>query len=156
MRPGRIENMKTAFRRILKYAPAVVMWLLVIGWVVSCFRSVGVVVTFPNKWEMIFFVSCGNAGLVYEFPRYPSDSLFLVHSRFWDLSLWRLLGSPQLIWSPQGGKLYLIQVPFAALLTAGLPFTIGPVLSFRFRLWHYLAYTALVAVELAYYLRWQA
>jgi hypothetical protein len=25
----------------------------------------------------------------------------------------------------------------------------------RFRLWHYLAYTALVAVELAYYLRWQ-
>ena len=32
---------------------------------------------------------------------------------------------------------------------------IGPFLSFRFRLWHYLAYTALVAVELAYYLRWQ-
>jgi len=27
--------------------------------------------------------------------------------------------------------------------------------NFRFRLWHYLAYTALIAVELAYYLRWQ-
>jgi len=32
---------------------------------------------------------------------------------------------------------------------------IGPFLSFRFLLWHYLAYRALVAVELAYYLRWQ-
>jgi hypothetical protein len=27
--------------------------------------------------------------------------------------------------------------------------------SFRFRLWHCLAYTALLAVELAYYLPWQ-
>jgi len=33
------------------------------------------------------------------------------------------------------------------------PLAIGPFVSYR--LWHYLAYTALAAVELAYYLRWQ-
>jgi hypothetical protein len=48
-----------------------------------------------------------------------------------------------------------IRLPFACVGTALLPLAIGPFLSFRFRIWHYLAYTALVAVELAYYLRWQ-
>jgi hypothetical protein len=48
-----------------------------------------------------------------------------------------------------------VGVPIIVAVTAMLPLAIGPFLSFRFRLWHYLAYTALVAVELAYYLRWQ-
>jgi hypothetical protein len=48
-----------------------------------------------------------------------------------------------------------LTVPIAWPITALLPFAIGPFISYRFRLWHYLAYTALVAVELAYYLRWQ-
>lgn len=46
-------------------------------------------------------------------------------------------------------------IPITCLLTVLYPFAIGPFLSFRFRLWHYLAFTALVAIELAYYLRWQ-
>jgi len=44
-------------------------------------------------------------------------------------------------------------MPLFRLLIAVLPVGFKPF--FRFRLWHYLAYTALVAVELAYYSRWQ-
>ena len=44
-------------------------------------------------------------------------------------------------------------MPFLLLMSLVLPLAIGPFIAFRFRLWHYLAYTATVAVELAYYLR---
>jgi hypothetical protein len=50
---------------------------------------------------------------------------------------------------------FAIAVPLISLMTAILPLALGNFTGFRFRLWHYLAYTALVAVELAYYLRWQ-
>ena len=50
---------------------------------------------------------------------------------------------------------HAVRVPFPLLITAMIPLAIGPFLCFRFRLWQYLAYMALVAVELAYYLRWQ-
>jgi len=49
----------------------------------------------------------------------------------------------------------MVVVPVPFLITILLPLAIGPFISFRFRLWHYLAYTALVAVQLAYYSRWQ-
>ena len=52
-------------------------------------------------------------------------------------------------------KLHTATVPIVLLITLVAPLAVGPFLSFRFRLWHYLAYTALVALELAYYLRWQ-
>jgi hypothetical protein len=54
----------------------------------------------------------------------------------------------------QGEWYDAVVVPIPWLITAVLPFAVGPFISFRFRLWHYLAYTTLVAVELAYYLRW--
>lgn len=38
------------------------------------------------------------------------------------------------------------------ILTAILPIALGSFHSFRFRLWHYFAYTTLVAAELAYYI----
>jgi hypothetical protein len=47
------------------------------------------------------------------------------------------------------------QVPLPCLVTVLIPISVGFQTACRFRLWHYLAYTALVAVELAYYLRWQ-
>lgn len=54
-----------------------------------------------------------------------------------------------------GHRFGALILPIPALLTVLLPFAIGPFIAFRFRLWHYLVYTTLVAVELAYYLRWQ-
>jgi hypothetical protein len=46
-----------------------------------------------------------------------------------------------------------ILVPIAGILAALFPLAIGPFINFRFPLWSYFAWTALVAAELAYYLR---
>jgi hypothetical protein len=48
----------------------------------------------------------------------------------------------------------LIQVPIPVLLTALLPFAIAPFVRFRFPLWQWLAFTTMVAAELAFYLKW--
>jgi hypothetical protein len=48
-----------------------------------------------------------------------------------------------------------LMIPVPLMLTGILPLVVGATTSFRFRLWHYLAFTALVSVQLAYYLRWQ-
>jgi hypothetical protein len=47
-----------------------------------------------------------------------------------------------------------VAIPLLLCMTGLFPLAVGPFISFRFQIWHYLAYTALVAVELAYYLRW--
>jgi hypothetical protein len=47
-----------------------------------------------------------------------------------------------------------IEVPIPLIVTALIPLAMKTILSSSFRLWHYLGYTALVALELAYYLRW--
>jgi hypothetical protein len=66
---------------------------------------------------------------------------------------WRYcVGSCHANWA--AGDLH-VMLPQLCLITAVTPLAVGPFLSYRFRLWHYLAYTALVALELAYYLRWQ-
>jgi predicted DNA repair protein MutK len=62
---------------------------------------------------------------------------------------------PRLLPRLNFGGSWAVVVPFALLITALFPLAIGPFLSFRFRLWHYLAYTSMIAVELAYYLRRQ-
>ena len=46
-----------------------------------------------------------------------------------------------------------LQVPIVFLITAMIPIVVGSLSRFRFRLWHYFAFTAIVAVELAYFLR---
>jgi hypothetical protein len=54
----------------------------------------------------------------------------------------------------QRSELHVV-LPAVALITCLIPFALGPFIRFRFRLWHYLVYTALIATELAYYLWWQ-
>lgn len=64
-----------------------------------------------------------------------------------------VLGRYQLyrLYKNEFGSNWHFEIPFSIPLTALLPFTVGAFTSFRFRLWHYLAYTALIAAELAYY-----
>ena len=142
-------------RRILKCMPAVVLGLLVVAWV--------------GSWLLVAGVHCGWIG----FQVYQSSAVFEWGSRPYD-PIWEFrrqtiehpagvlgtfsarLQAQTIEW--QGRRIIefpLVFVPLPLLVTFGLPLAIGPFLSFRFRLWHYLAYTALVAVELAYYLRWQ-
>ena len=47
----------------------------------------------------------------------------------------------------------MIYIPIAWLITFMLPFALGCLTRFRFPLWSYFVWTALIAAELAYYLR---
>jgi hypothetical protein len=70
--------------------------------------------------------------------------------------VWRLtaIGESSIVF-PYGDKGLVFQKPIPLLITMLLPLAIGPFNSFRFRLWHYFAYTALVAIQLAYLVEWQ-
>ena len=144
-------------RRILKYTPAVVLGLLVVAWVASIqgyysvFRQHG---QYAGNLSMYNGSASGflvGGGLLAQ-GRQLEDG-FIPPPKLGVRSLvgrWGLsTDQPGWDWSCS------IQVPFLVLTTLWLPLAVGSFTAFRFRLWHYLAYTALVAVELAYYLRWQ-
>ena len=57
--------------------------------------------------------------------------------------------------SPSSFGWSIRKIPVHSVIVALIPLALGSLSGFRFRLWHCLVYTALVAVELAYYLRWQ-
>jgi hypothetical protein len=134
-------------RRILKYTPAVVLGLLVVAWVVSLFRYFHYA---GGRW-LIGAASSTMFGCASSSP-YPNTG-------------WTSWRQPFRLESVRGGlrvdslsptiSEVNVYIPIPLVATMLLPLAIGPCLSFRFRLWHYLAYTALVGVELACYLRWQ-
>jgi hypothetical protein len=136
-------------RRILKYTPAVVLGLLVVAWVVS------LLLFFGMRYEQVSLdASDGSLRFTWSFT-WPLGTGFMGDTKN---------PSPPHEWlgefayqnfrEEMGGSMGLVHVPIPLLLTALFPFAIGAFISYRFRIWHYLAYTALVAVELAYYLRW--
>jgi hypothetical protein len=133
-------------RRILKYTPAVVLGLLVLAWVASCFAS------FTLRVGLIEIALSQAMVVVIVLYRRSGHPVLEVNGEVAnDMYLGMLYAGPD----PFGGSERWHFVPLPTIITALLPLAIGPFISFRFRLWHYLAYTALVAVELAYYLRWQ-
>ena len=46
-----------------------------------------------------------------------------------------------------------IQVPIILLMTPMIPIVYGSFSKFRFRLWHFFAFTAIIAIEFAFFLR---
>lgn len=139
-------------RRILKYTPAVVTGLLVVAWLASLVSQFGMIAPSPDGWGQIFF-GCADGAVAFQ----SSGSVFEAGPFLHFASPEFYLGSFDAHWDgwihpvPNCG----LKLPILAVVMALTPLAIGPFISFRFRLWHYLAYTALVAVELAYYLRWQ-
>jgi hypothetical protein len=141
-------------RRILKYTPVVVLGLLVVAWAVTLIGHFGYSFKYGQHGGLIgFYDRClrlagGFSGDMnegwfwYQWPKPPAGAYKLDHS-------------PHLTFKRDNYYGWELTLPITLLLTGILPLAIGPFLSFRFRIWHYLAYTALVAVELAYYLRWQ-
>ena len=137
-------------RRMLKYTPAVVMVLLVVVWVGSVSRSFGISVNTPAARILL---GCERGTLEVSWvPELVPDPWYIWAEE--PIPESALVGS-MLYGITGNGTLSSVGLPVPLLLSALLPLAIGPFLSFRFRLWHYLAYTALVAIELAYYLRWQ-
>jgi hypothetical protein len=136
--------------RILKYTPVAMLGALVGAWVCSLllFASFGVLLDGASTNPCMFYVCSvsGNFTLGYTYNVQPPwlnwkwmpNSGFAGHFEFDPAPRW-----------------IQAEIPIVSLITALLPFAVGPLLSFRFSLWHYLVYTALVALELAYYLRWQ-
>ena len=140
------------FRRILKYTPAVVLGLLVAAWVLLALSSV--------SYKSSHFMIGGQSSCVGAV--FTTDEQVIVGDPGWRFRISKfrvrhLIGNFEgSVDRFHGGNLLVTgHIPVPVLVTIWLPLAIGPFLSFRFRLWHYLAYTALVAVELAYYLRWQ-
>jgi hypothetical protein len=145
-------------RRILKYTPAVVLGLLVVAWVVSWF-GVGSIRWPLAGYDFAFISGYGSIHL-HSIPSGVSPS-FSPSCHFQgykssDIKFAAIFGSCGVRVQNFGGvDIVRLAFPYLGLLTGAMPIGAGPFISFRFRLWHYLAYTALVAVELAYYLRWQ-
>jgi hypothetical protein len=138
----------TTLRRILKFTPAVMLGLMVVAWVASHFRRIWLNVDCDQRGVALDFAQGGldvivhpSAGFEMEVQHYP---LAPQHG-----NVLGTLGYSRLEF------LTITSVPVLLIVTILFPLAIGPFISFRFRLWHYLAYTALVAVELAYYLRLQ-
>jgi hypothetical protein len=143
-------------RRTLKYMPAVVLGLLVVAWAVSWFG----IVTVQWKLGLSEVQTRSGAGSVW-CSYAPCGTGFkpsyTVHVyAYEDIDERMVLGRFGVLFdSSRGLESGGGSVPYLILLPVVLPFVVGSITAYRFRLWHYLAYTTLVAVELAYYLRWQ-
>jgi hypothetical protein len=132
-------------RRILKYTLAVVLGLLVVAWILTH----GGWIEFVSGKFVIALQHGSITGYWQE-----SDRVFFL----WDFRPeWWFNDGLQLgqlrTADPLGSTGSWFPLPLLGTLL--LPFAIGPFISFRFHLWHYFAYTALLALELAFYLRWQ-
>jgi hypothetical protein len=129
--------MKATLRRILKYTPAVVLGLLACLWLMSCISPKG----FESKRGSIGLV-CGTVWIDTIPPKLPMGAYSFEPG----------FGLGQLVyWNMTGSDALTLQFPIPLVMTAVLPLAIGPFICFRFRIWHFLAYTSLVAAELAFY-----
>lgn len=131
-------------RRILKYAPAVVMGLLVVAWVLT---QAGWMQFCSGK----FVIALQHGSITGYWQESDRVTFFADFRREWWFKGAPTLGHLRSA-SPLGSTGSWFPIPL--LCTILLPLAVGPFISFRFRLWQYFAYTGLVAVELAYYMRW--
>jgi hypothetical protein len=145
---------------ILKWVPAVVCGLLVVAWVGSLF--------------IYFRVSTPRHMLICDFSTlnygtFPANGNFLdaelrpheasdYDSYFYfagrERRRYYLTGHMSFnvtYYNDLPARYYHCPIPFA--LSLLIPFAIAPFTRFRFPLWSYFAWTALIALELAYYLR---
>lgn len=140
-----VPSPPTTLGRILKVMPAVVLGLLLLAWAVSPFQRVGLMVG-----RTAFDFNEGSVRIWYDQAVAPRYFEPLVNVSQQGSIFGRFEHS-----AVQGLPYESVACPIPFVLTLLLPVAIGAVNGFRFRLWHFLAYTALMAFELAYYLRWQ-
>jgi len=144
----------STLRRILRYGPPVFLGLLIAVWLCGCLVRYGVAFAIPATGdEVLLEVHSGTVEFalnVYFLAEYGP------YAQAQRVSIERMLGYFQLRYHSglAGRPVMELDLPLPLLITLALPLAIGSAIGFRFRLWQYLAYTALVALELAYYLRW--
>lgn len=151
-------------RRILKYSPAVVLGLLVVAWIAGLLGQLTVTYSRPGGANLTIESASATLGLTHVTSQPSLGGLPVENdsgARWQTSATWP--GTRDLFGAFKtrryqtcfGGVVRGVQVPLPVVAAALLPLAFGSLRSFRFRLWHYLAFTAIVAVELAYYLRWQ-
>jgi hypothetical protein len=148
-------------QRILKCSPSL---LLVVAWVAGLYGRLSATYNQPTGPSWTFESTSGNLGITHlsaesmlgGFPMGPKDGVEWLRFKK-EPPGFRYAGTFKTRRHAvcTGGHVTAVQVPVPVVATACLPLALGALLSFRFRLWHYLAFTALLAVEFAYYLRWQ-
>ena len=142
--------MTTAPWRALKWASVALLGLLFLAWLVSWNLGVRAFLPTLNHRLVTLDVHRGSIAVrVNELPGYWGYT--------WDnypphLPKDSMLGQ---FYLRNSAKRFTLVVPVPLLFALLLPIAIGSFISFRHRLWHYLAYTALLALGFAYYLRWQ-
>jgi hypothetical protein len=133
---------------ILKWFPAVVCGLLVVAWVVSTIFATGMFV--PHLGGVTELQLDGGAlAVTHYYPGVEGEFVFGTGDPRPDTVMGVLAFGTDNTLAP---CLYAF-VPVAVVITLLLPFAVGCLSRFRFPLWSYFVWTALVAAELAFYLR---
>lgn len=139
---------------ILKYLPAVLCGLVVATWMVSAYAYVWA--SIPYSQGKVLVVGTLPGILAIQVER-ADDTMPLVGAQLLDKSEFverrkavvRWFGYLRFIRGNRVG----IYLPIPLILSLLMPAAYGGLTRFRFPLWSYFAWTALVAAELAYYLR---
>jgi hypothetical protein len=140
---------------ILKYVPAVLCGLLVVAWVVSVFASFGA--SFQQRG-----FNCKFATLKFwNYPEWNDYGIGIELLESTDYDTFREFHRGRYVTGLLGRQTQYVNdvaahdysIPIPGILTLLAPVALGPFTRFRFPLWSYFAGTALVAAELAYYLR---
>jgi hypothetical protein len=130
----------------LKWQPLLVILLLASCWIASVFGSIKLrLPAFDPASNNLIWVIGGDVVLVANAPkqRWGLDW----ERRTWDFAPRMIVGS-EFYADREGG---VLRLPIGVLITALLPLAVGAFTGFRFRLWQWLAFTALVAAVLTYY-----
>jgi hypothetical protein len=127
-----------------KYLPAVVCGLLVVAWVVTL-NGIHLLQS-PSCKGNSLLMGVGSGSVLIAYGE-SDNSTFRYGLRLVDADRYSKLGNLQFDALPS------VLVPIALLLTALSPISAAILFNLRFPLWSYFAWTALVALELAFYLR---
>lgn len=139
----------------LKYVPAVLCGVLVVAWLVNFIGWFGIFMDLHDR-ELHATANAGSLVLVnIKFKPQPPSLRFVFRWREQKLS-YEPLGKLQVVIGDESnlgvGSMYLLfPIPLAVTLLSFV--AIAPFIHYRFPLWSYFVWTALVAAELAFYLR---
>jgi hypothetical protein len=138
---------------IAKWTPAALCGLLVVAWVVSVPCSLSATAPWGQNESVTVCFYSGCVSIWRDGINIGRGEKLSIHTQWkgHHLSPAAWLGRPDL--GPSYFPFRPIQCPIAPSITLLLPLSIGPFIRFRFPLWSWFAFTTLIAVELAYYLR---
>jgi hypothetical protein len=139
-------------RRILKYTPAVVLGLLALLWIVGQAGSLVLHLPFGGRQFVTFHAHHGRIGIVskpteYNLPATPQVT-FARHKRFEYPERYDAMLAFALL---PDRREFLVAVPIILIVLVLLPLAVGVFIVFRFPLWSWFAWTAVIAVACVYY-----